>query len=334
MGSGTSRITSIDISPEEVRPLVTPSQKIRMKMLEKRASEAPATPRPSSVEETSPVDTEDDGDDTINETDSQRIRQARVERYLREQHHEFASLISKNRSEVLPQHPQNQAPPNAYQATPKQATPNLPAPNLPTPNPPTPNKKFSGDASWRRIVLELAMARTSEEATSKLNLLMNRASDTVYAYVPFVGSERHTRKVLADYENSALKLETAELLDQLDYESKITLLRQLMVDLGMRADADDIVNFTRGSCVSEDLSMTEKMELLALLSVRLSFIGLKYFVPITKLVYTKFTDNEIVLVNNKNFSRLLTLLLRVMESLEEKFKGHGLGATKPESSSL
>lgn len=292
VGSEISEITEIEIFPDEVRPLVTPSQKIRTRMLEKRILDAPPSPQLSDVGLESPIESADDGEETVMETDSQSVRQARVELYLSEQHHEFTSLIDKNLKEVMQQ-------------------------------------KHLQDPSWRRLVVELAMARSSEEAAQKIVLLASKAQEYVYSYVPFIRSEKHTRKVLLEYENSALKLETAELLDQLDYDAKVMLLRQLMVDLGMRADAEEIVNFTRGSSVLEDTSMAEKLELLALVGVRLSFIGLRFFLPITRLLYTKFKENDLVLVNNKNFSKLLTVLVRALESLEERFNNQ----TPPPSSS-
>lgn len=284
MGSGTSKLEQIEIAPEEVRPLVTPSQKIRMKMLEKRAGDTLESPNLSSLSRNAPPEIEIDSEETVKETDSQHIRQARVELYLTEQHDEFTTLINKNLKEVMQQQQQ----------------------------------KYADETSWRRLVLELAMARNSDEATQKLNLMLARAQDSVFSYVPFVRGEKHTRNILDDYENSALKMETAELLDQLDYESKITLLRQLMVDLGMRAEADDIVNFTRGSAVLEETLMTDKVELLTLVAVRLWFLGLRYLLPLTRLLYTKFKENDILLLNNRNFSKLLTVLVRLMESLEEK----------------
>ncbi|OBA18027.1 hypothetical protein METBIDRAFT_13935 [Metschnikowia bicuspidata var. bicuspidata NRRL YB-4993] len=291
MGSGASRLADLELSPDEVRPLATPSQKIRKKMREKR----PATERSSlALGRNSSLDAEDDGNDTARDTDTQSLRTERVELYLCEQHDEFTSLINRNLKEVVRQQQQRQA----------------------------------EEAGWRRLVLEIMMARAGDDATQKLVLLVARAQDSIYASVPFIHSERRLQTSAGEYGSSALKVDSAELLDQLDYAQKVALLRHLMVDLGMRADADDIAEFTRGSLLDDDTSIADKLELLVLLLVRLWFIGLRCLVPVLQHIYTRFKENDMLLVNNRNFSRLLTVLARAMVTVEERLNTFSTGLSR------
>lgn len=272
----------IQVEPITKAPTIqpSPSEKIRIRMLDRRRADRPNSGGSTSNAGSEPYD-EDDHTRVASEPDV--YSNPMVELYLNEQNQEFNMLINRNLKDVMLQ-----------------------------------QEKFSDEVSWRRLVLELALSRSSDEATLRVNALVNKASDTVYSYIPLMGESRHTRQVLDDYENSRQQAETLAMLDPLDYDHKVVLLKQLMVDLGMKSNAEEVINYSRGVTLLDDATMVDKIELLTLLLVRLWFIGLRYFMPISKLLYHKFKENEIALVNNRNFSRFLTVLVRSMESLEEK----------------
>lgn len=258
-------------------------QKIHSRILEKRLVESPNLPEgtiPTHLG--TPFITQPEEEETLRETDLVASKDRVVQQYLNEQNAKFNKLINRNLQEVLEQ-----------------------------------QSKFEEEVGWRRLVFELALSRNTEEVTLRVNLLMSKASRTAYSYVPFSKKKKTQPEVnIAEAEARAQSL---ELLDQLDYDEKVLLLQQLLVDLGVKGD-EELAKLSSELGYKSNDSMIDKIELIILLSVRLGFIGLKFFIPITQLIYTKFKNNEMVVFNNNNLSRLLGVAIHMMESLEEKLQ--------------
>lgn len=179
-----------------------------------------------------------------------------------------------------------------------------------------------GGPSWHRLVWDLSTARNREQVVFRLNAMLNKASESIYNRLPFRRTE--PRLLVLD----ATETEVLGILDSLDYDTKLALLRQLLVDLGSRESPEDVLNVSRGPALRPNASTLDKVELLMLLWVRLSFIGLRYCVPITQLLYRKFSDDELLVVNNTNMGRLLTIVIRSLEAVDDK-----LGAAQDQRSS-
>lgn len=205
-----------------------------------------------------------------------------TEKYLSEQNEEFNSLINRNLKEVIQQ-----------------------------------QDSFTEEIGWQRLLIELAMARNSDDLTLKINLLMNKLSDTAYSYIPFIQGEP-SRQIPTLIGVPGGRIEALDVLDEMDYDTKVLFLKLLVVDLGLSQNTHDLAEYARNLSLTNEATMIDKFELLCLLSIRLSFICLKSVYPICKLLYEKFKEDEILLVNSKNFSKVLSLLIRIMEGFEKK----------------
>lgn len=74
------------------------------------------------------------------------------------------------------------------------------------------------------------------------------------------------------------------------------------------------------------LTVFEKFELVLILIIKLNFLLIKYSVPITKRLYKKFMNNQLLLVNNDNFNRLLNLVIKLLNNLETNYYQKRSGA--------
>lgn len=231
-------------------------------------------------------------DDTLRGTESEALKDEMVQQYLVEQNAKFNKLINRNLHEVLQQ--QNQ---------------------------------FEEEVGWRRLALELALARNPTEVKLRVSLLVSKASRTAYSYVPFT---REKHPLSTRVELVVAKEQTLALLDPLDYDEKVALLRQLLVDLGAKGD-DELARLSKELNMQNNRAMIDKVELITLLWVRLGFIGLKLVIPATKLLYIKFKNNDMVVFNNRNLNKLLGVAIRLMESLEEKLHVYEPQSEEPEN---
>lgn len=217
-----------------------------------------------------------------------------VQKYLGEQNAKFDYLINKNLNSVLLQ-----------------------------------QAMYEEDVPWQQLLLELAITREREEVSKKMSLLTNKvtswfhwsstesqtqtvAPGSVYSTPPSL--PEHSRDVSSD------EAVIESFIDSLDHKTKISLLRQLKADLELSGH-DDLMR------ISEEISkaqknpsqlLIDKIESLMIILVRLSFIGMKFIIPLITLAYHKFKNNDVFVFNNKNFNRLLSFLIRFMETLESK----------------
>lgn len=66
----------------------------------------------------------------------------------------------------------------------------------------------------------------------------------------------------------------------------------------------------------ENLTILSKIEILIILIIKIDFLILKYSLPILKVFYKKFISNQMILVNNNNFNKLLTLMINFINNFE------------------
>lgn len=105
----------------------------------------------------------------------------------------------------------------------------------------------------------------------------------------------------------------------LDENNKIKLYQKLSQELG---PSNKMMHY---SLLNEDknyiktLTVFEKCELVMILMIKLNFLLIKYSVPITKKLYNKFVTNQMFLLNNDNFNRLLNLIIKLLNNLENNY---------------
>lgn len=205
-----------------------------------------------------------------------------MQQYLSEQNAKFDTLINKNLGAVLRQ--QNQ---------------------------------YEEDAGWRTLIVELAMARTGEEATTNLNSMMGKATRAFKSYIPFKRNDEICQMTEEQAADSFAAEVFEHVIEPMDKETKLQILARLKLEVGERTSKSfDHLD------LPPDAPLVDQLEVLAILWVRLAFIGLRYFIPITQMLFQKFKNNEVLLINNKNFSRFLTALAKTMEAAEERLNNH------------
>lgn len=212
-----------------------------------------------------------------------------VQKYLDEQNAKFDTLINKNMGAVLRQ------------------------------------QNYEGDASWPQMVFDLVTAKDTEDVTLKVGVLVGKASTYLYSKVPLAGENK--AELVSPIVPVADPIDC--ILNTLDYNTKVALLKELKADLGLvQTDSlSQLSNQLAENLGSSSSSLViDKMEMLVIVSVRLAFVGVKFLIPLVTLLYLKFKNNEVMLLNNKNFSRLLSFVIRFMESLEDRLNSEKLHA--------
>lgn len=278
----------LDDTPQKLDPVtptnepvevLSPRQKIHNRMLDRRN---PSVYSDSGISTpTSGTTTLLPGFDSISEECD--TEDSVVQKYLDEQNAKFDSLINQNMSIVLLQ-----------------------------------QNKFEDDAPWQQLVFDLMTSKDNEDVAPKLNVLVGKASSYLYSYVPF-----HKEPKITEVTQAARTIPDEfpvdNFLDSLDYNTKVRLMKQLRVDLGL-TENDDLSKLSielERHLKSAPSLMIDKLELLMVVSVRLAFLGMKFLIPISTLLYLKFKNNEVLLFNSKNFNRLLSFVIGFMERLEE-----------------
>lgn len=292
LDSGTKPLPS-DISGPVDRPL-SPKEKIHNRLIDKRLAESPLAMHSGPGPSGSPINPIFEEDKTIRDTESVTSKKTVMQKYLDEQNAKFDDLINKNLSEVLKQQSQ-----------------------------------FQEDAGWRELVFNLALARNSAEVSSNLGLLVLRATRSAYQWIPFVESPTvspedgvYRESSLRDPSNDVIRTGPLSLepisLESMDYDDKVRLLRQLQRDLGMENESD-MTDFMQKLSLDKDTPLVDKIQILIILLIRLAFTGLKLFIPLCTVLYTKFKNNELMVLNNRNFNRVLNTIIQMMVTMGERF---------------
>lgn len=304
-------------SSSEVNGPMSPQQKIHSHILKHRGSQAtPALPNDEFSLDDPPYPALPNGDPSDALTESETVQdpdttsQSMVQKYLDEQNAKFDSLINKNLNVVLQQ-----------------------------------QNMFEDESSWQQLMVEMAMSRDKDEINLKMTSLMGKASTWIQSHIPRSLSSRSpsqpnsqpvSRAAVTEADtneptDAVVRADDATIenfLDLLEYQTKINLLKQLRIDLGL-SDYDDLLKFSKELSKTHSSAPTlliDKFETLMIISVRLWFICLKFTIPVATLMYLKFKNNDVLFFNNKNFNRLLSFTIKFMESLEKRLKAETLNA--------
>ncbi|CAH2354110.1 hypothetical protein CLIB1423_14S02256 [[Candida] railenensis] len=209
---------------------------------------------------------------------------------------------------------------------------------LPSISLPWRGKEATGESSLE--LLSSASIPSSSRATSTSSPSLSLSSPSTFAYP--------SKKV----EKSEYLPSVRAMVDDLDVYKKVQLYKYLQEDLDVYEDAkDEMFGANTPSSSSPDdshyLQLSEsgitldKIQALAILSVRLTFAGIKLAIPISIRLYHKFTENDLYMINKKNFNSLLGFLIKLLKVVEEKVNGDTISvyqyghqnSTSPESTS-
>lgn len=108
-------------------------------------------------------------------------------------------------------------------------------------------------------------------------------------------------------------------LMNLDDSNKLKLYQKLSQEFSPTNRMLQYSLFNEDKSYIKTLTLFEKCELVMILMIKLNFLLIKYSVPITKKLYNKFVNNQIYLLNNDNFNRLLNLTIKLLNNLENNY---------------
>lgn len=172
---------------------------------------------------------------------------------------------------------------------------------------------FQEDRGWRDAVFAFVALRLHGGVVASMTSMVQHASKAVSHYAR--GRRDSTTlptAVEASTERDIVVLPAAVVaaVELLEYRDKVAVLRRLHEDLGV----EDV------RIAPEHALLMDKVQTMTLLLVRLAFIALRLVVPVTTALYTRFKNDDIVLVNRRNLDRLLGSVIHVMESMEETLR--------------
>lgn len=115
------------------------------------------------------------------------------------------------------------------------------------------------------------------------------------------------------------------LLVSLDYETKVELFNLLKEELYVnegnvfpkQEDDPYLSNDASPGSNNSDL-LIDKIQMCVLISIKLIFTGIKLTVPLGKLLYQKFKNDQMFIVNNKNANKFLMFIIKLMKLLESQ----------------
>lgn len=117
------------------------------------------------------------------------------------------------------------------------------------------------------------------------------------------------------------------LLVSLDYDTKVELYTQLREELcydveGISAASrnrfmsdEDMCDDTTNDKTDNDL-LIDKLQLCIIISIKLLFMGLKLTIPLSRILYQRFINNQMFIVNSKNANKFMSFVIKIMRSLE------------------
>lgn len=118
------------------------------------------------------------------------------------------------------------------------------------------------------------------------------------------------------------------LLDTLDQDTKADLFNQLKQELynDERGNSnEDVLNDAMKEYNSSDL-LIDKLQVCIIISVKLLFTGIKLTIPLSKVLYNRFINNQLYLVNNRNIKKVLSWITRLMQALESQLNNDRLAS--------
>ncbi|OVF04502.1 hypothetical protein A9F13_27g00462 [Clavispora lusitaniae] len=171
--------------------------------------------------------------------------------------------------------------------------------------------KFEEEAHWKSLVMDLTKCALSSDPTSTMPGALLRAVKHAWPFK--MGATEDS----FDSATRERQIRLEQMLDSMDYRTKVELLRNLYVDLGI-SEQKDVSQLSHLHRPEDPDTLLAKIELLSILSVRLAFIAIRYFIPATKSLYAKFKTDELLLFNSKNLDRLMTRMIKTLEMVEGK----------------
>lgn len=220
------------------------------------------------------------GDNTLLDSEMDLLPNPLVDEYLSEQNEKFNSLIHRNLKEVMTQ-----------------------------------QQQFEEGSGWRRLAFDLLVSKNIPEATLRANQIVNKVSATAAAYFPQMKAKSSPQAFIEEYEAHMAHEHTRRLIEQFLELEREAIYKELELEFGSQKPLQ-LLSTER--LMGPDATYVDKMEALFILSLRLSFAGLRHSIPIMKQAATKFRNDEIILFNSSNFDLLLSLIISILEKVERK----------------
>lgn len=112
-------------------------------------------------------------------------------------------------------------------------------------------------------------------------------------------------------------------IDSLNNDIKIKLLEELSQDLQKRDFIDSTFGNVNNSANSkpvppENQLFLDKVQDFLIISIKFIIVCLKLSIPLWKFFYMKFMNNELVLINEKNVTKVFNFIMKLMKIMDNK----------------
>lgn len=236
------------------------------------------------------------GDNTIQGSDSDYMNDQIVDDFLSEQNEKFNTLIHRNLKEVMIQ-----------------------------------QQHFEEKDRWPTLVLDLMLSKDISGATQSANLLVNKLSATAISYFPLLAQKHTPQAFVEEYETHIVHERIKRHLEQYLEEERESIYKELNQEFGEQVPPQLL---SREHLLGSNATYLDKIEALFILSIRLSFAGLKHSIPIMQLAANKFKNDQIIVFNSSNFNRLLSFIINILEKLENKVQTSTQGEPQADNEEL
>lgn len=220
------------------------------------------------------------------ESDSGYPKVALVDQYLNEQNDKFNRLIYNNLREVMTQ-----------------------------------EQRSEEEIKWPRLAWELVLSKNIREATERANLLAHKFSTVASSYIPIIAPKDSPQVFVEEYEAHIVQENMKRLLDHYTPEEKHAIYKELTPEFGAHATSETL---SKEHLMNPDASYIDKAEALLILSIRLSFAGLRQSIPLLQRAASKFQNDEILIFNASNFHSFLSFIIVLLDKLERKVHNAGV----------
>lgn len=219
-------------------------------------------------------------ENTLQDTESDYMDNQIVDDFLFEQNEKFNTLIHRNLKEVMTQ-----------------------------------QQQFEGKNRWSTLVLDLVLSKDISGASESANLLVNKLSTAAVSFFPLIAQNHTPQAFVEEYEAHIAHEQIKRLLEPYLLEEREYIYKELNQEFGTQSHPQLL---SREHLLGPNATYLDKIEALFILSIRLSFAGLKHSIPLMQLAANKFKNDQIIVFNSSNFNRLLSFIISILEKLEHK----------------
>ncbi|RKP31881.1 hypothetical protein METBISCDRAFT_21980 [Metschnikowia bicuspidata] len=177
----------------------------------------------------------------------------------------------------------------------------------------TQQQRYKEGLSWRRLVFDLVLSKNvprlpTRQSSGQQNI---RYCSQLF---PQLGSKESTLVFIEECEAHIAQQQTKRLLDSYTQSEREAIFEELSQEFVMQQQP---IPLSREHLLAPNATFMYKAEALMILSIRLSFAGWRHTMPVLKRAAEKFKNDEILLFNSSNLSRMMSGVITLLEKIDQ-----------------